>query len=84
MNWMVVWIRSAKLRLAELWIAAADRAEVTRAADAIDAMLRKDPLNVGESRQGERRVLIEPPLAVYYDVSIPDRRVFVRAVWRSN
>jgi hypothetical protein len=68
--------------LAELWVNASDRQAVTDAANLIDRLLTKDPLNVGESRDGNTRILIVPPLAVYYDVILDDHRVLIWQVWR--
>jgi hypothetical protein len=82
MTWTVVWDPSAEARLIHLWMTAPDRAAVTRAADEIDARLRRDPLNEGESRSGPYRVLFVRPLGVYYKVSEPDRLVEVLQVWR--
>lgn len=43
MSYSVTWRPSAERDLADLWNAAPDRAEVTRAADAIDAALARGP-----------------------------------------
>jgi len=53
------------------------RASLTAAANAMDRMLVADPLQVGEARYGNTRILIVDALAVYYDVVIDDRRVVV-------
>jgi hypothetical protein len=82
MSFTVVWRPLVEQDLATLWMNAPDRNAVAAAADAIDATLRRDPLGQGESRGGSTRILIAPPLAVYYDVSEADRRVSVWAVWR--
>jgi hypothetical protein len=82
MTWTVIWDPSAEARLIPLWMTAPDRAAVTRAANEIDARLRRDPLNEGESRSGPYRVLFVPPLGVSYKVSEPDRLVEVLKVWR--
>jgi hypothetical protein len=42
MNYTVVWVPSAEQELAALWMAAADRDAVTRAAHEIDQQLRTD------------------------------------------
>jgi hypothetical protein len=68
--------------LADLWLAASDRAAVTAAANAIDGRLRNDPDTAGQPRGGVTRILVEPPLAVYFDVDEPNRMVTVWAVWR--
>jgi hypothetical protein len=58
------------------------RVDVTAGANRIDKLLEKDPLAVGESRDKDRRVLIELPLGVLYKVIVPERKVIVLRVWR--
>jgi hypothetical protein len=84
MKWTVVWQPSSRDRLAELWNVGPNRATDARAADQIDLPLQRDPLNQGESRDEDVRVLIEEPLAVYYRVSQDDCMVSVFAVWLWN
>jgi hypothetical protein len=82
MRFRVGWKQSAENELATIWTNAPERAAVTAAADRIDSLLRKDPLAVGESRKGNLRVLLEPPLAVLYEVDELDLFVDVLKVWR--
>jgi hypothetical protein len=82
MRWTVVWSPGASNDLATIWLAAPDRAAITRAAHRIDTQLHNDPLNSGESRSGNERVLFEPPLAVSYEVRAADRLVTVTALWQ--
>lgn len=82
MNFTVQWTESAEQDLADLWSAAPDRAAVTASANAIDVLLSRDPLNQGESRGGDVRILILPPLAVRYRVARSSRTVSIFAVWR--
>lgn len=82
MTYTVVWRPSAEGTLAEIWTSATDRQAVTDAANAIDALLRVEPLEVGESRVANTRILTVLPLSVYYDVHEDDRLVAVWAVWR--
>ena len=82
MTYTVVWRPSAERALAEIWISAGDRRRVTDAANSIDALLRTAPLEVGESRMSNIRILTVLPLSVYYDVHEDDRLVAVWAVWR--
>jgi len=78
----VRWTSTARRLLTELWLEAADRNQVQRAADEIDRILAEDPLNAGESRVSNIRILIQRPLAVYFDVYERDRRVHVWRIWR--
>jgi hypothetical protein len=78
----VVWVESAAGELAEIWMSAADRPLITAAATDIDYCLRYRPDAAGESRGGDRRLLITGPLAVTYEVRLPDRIVKVLDVWR--
>ena len=82
MTFTVVWKPEAERALAALWNVAPDRQAVTDAADMIDILLRTEPLEVGESRVANVRILTVFPLSVYYDVREDDRLVAVWAVWR--
>ena len=81
MTYTVVWRPAAEEKLAALWTEADDRRAITSAANSIDTMLRADPLDAGESRVANIRILVIPPLSVYYDVHEDDRLV---AVWRRS
>jgi hypothetical protein len=82
MTWTVTWKPRPEQALARLWTDASDRATVSAAANAIDAALARDPEGVGEGREGNDRILFEPPLAVLYEVDPGDRKVTVFSVWR--
>jgi plasmid stabilization system protein ParE len=82
MTFTVTWSPKAKWTLAGLWNDAADRQAMRDAADTIDVLLRTGPLDVGESRVANVRILTVLPLTVYYDVREADRLVSVWAVWR--
>jgi hypothetical protein len=82
MKYTVLWKPTAENMLATLWTEAPDRAVVTRAADTIDSLLAQNPLEHGESRAGNRRVVYELPLAVDIEVLTSDMTVHVLRVWR--
>jgi hypothetical protein len=48
--------------LAAIWVDAPDRQEVTDAANVMERLFKQDPLNVGEARDGNSRILIVAPL----------------------
>lgn len=77
MKYEVIWTDTAENQLAAIWTGSPDQAAVTRAADRIDALLGYAAPELGESRPGGRRVLIEEPLAAFYEVIEDDRRVRV-------
>lgn len=81
MTYQVIWSPVAESRLADIWMKAADRTEVTRVAAEIDRSLRSGPADCGESRTGGRRIIVAAPLAAIFRVSEPDRRVVVITVW---
>ena len=81
MTFTVVWASAAEKELASIWMTAPDRSVVAAMAAAIDAMLRAAPLEHGESRGGDRRILIQGNLAVIAEVLVEDRLVRVLAVW---
>ena len=80
MIYTVIWRPAAERQLASLWTKAEDRQSITRAADDIDALLRTSPLDVGESRVSNIRILSVSPLSVYYDIHEADCLVAVWAV----
>jgi len=80
MKFTVIWKPKSERGLASIWLTADDRAAVTAAANEIDRLLRSRPLAVGESRSGNIRVLVIPPLAVHYEVLEDDCLVNVMTV----
>jgi hypothetical protein len=82
MKWTVLWKPDAERDLGELWMNADDKKAITNAANRIDISLRKDPLNVGESRADNDRIYFESPLGILYTVDTMDQMVFVERAWR--
>ena len=82
MRFTVIWSRAAQAELARLWLDASDRAAVAAAADLMDSALAQDPLNCGESRESESRIMFAHPLAIEFQVNESDRVVTVIGVWR--
>jgi hypothetical protein len=82
MSYTVVWVPAAEQELAQLWMDAAQRREVTQAAQEIDDRLRFAPADQGESRPHGRRILLVPPLGATFEILSDDRLVRVLDVWR--
>jgi len=82
MKHTAVWKPEAEEELARLWTEAPDRGDVTAAADEIDRLLDRSPLDQGESRSGATRIFFVDPIGVIYDVSEGHRLVSVLRVWR--
>jgi hypothetical protein len=82
MIFTVLWRPLAENQLAQLWMDAPDRDIVSAAADVIDFRLRRDPQSQGESREGNARILIAPPLVALFEALVDDRVVYVLEVWR--
>ena len=80
----VGWVRSALNDLADIWnqADAGDRAAISSAANRIDRILNRTPNDQGESRPKGRRVLIESPLVVIFEIVEQDRFVKVLQVRR--
>lgn len=81
MRFTVVCTASADGELAAIWIAAEDRTAVSAAAREIEKALMESPLDHGESREGNLRILFLSPLGVRYIVHADDRRVIVVQFW---
>lgn len=84
MKHTVIWSPDALNQLTELWLNALDRDAVTSAVEQIDRVLSGNPKAQGESRFGDRRVLIVPPLVVAFDVQQHANRVVVVGVGPSR
>jgi len=82
MNYTVRWLPAAEEELAGLWLDAANRAEITRAAHALDERLQLEPEQIGESRTGALRIHFEGPLGVLFRPRSDVRLVEVVHVWR--
>ena len=81
MPYTVVWVRAAEEALAQIWTQTADRAQISQAANAIDARLRLSPETAGESRAEDLRILLVPPLGVTFHIDPGARLVQVVDVW---
>jgi hypothetical protein len=84
MNYSVDWTDEADKQLADIWINASDRDDVTAAANRVEFLWRRDPLGQGESRAGDDRLMFEEPLSVYYRVDPVNHMVWVISVGRTS
>jgi len=82
MSWKVVWKPEAERRLTSIWLSDRMRQRITDATHEIDAVLATDPLNAGESRDGNDRVLFAKPLGALVEVLQDMHMVNVLEVWR--
>jgi len=80
MNYTVVWMPRAQAQLAAVWNSASDPSAVTQVTYRIDRQLAEQPLDVGESRDGNNRLAFDPPLQVLFRVFAADKRVEVVSV----
>ena len=81
MNYVVAWRAAAHERLEQIWMAAADKRDVLRAANRIDYLLADNPYLEKAIVLSAESTLIVEPLAVDYEVSETERRVFINSVW---
>jgi hypothetical protein len=81
MRYSVVWLPGATNELARIWLDAFNRDEISSAANSLDAALARAPLDHGEARDTDMRVVFSGRLGVEYRVSDADRMVQVCAVW---
>ncbi len=77
MTFAVEWLEEAEQQLADIWLNASDRQNVTEAARRVEQTLKRDPDTCGESRPGQGRIMFEPPLGVYFRVDHQARVVTV-------
>jgi len=84
MRYRVVGTPDAEGDLATLWIDAANRDEVSRVAERIDALLGEDAHLQGESREENSRVLFALPFVVEFAVVESAQIAFVVAIWKAG
>jgi hypothetical protein len=80
-RYIVHWKRTALDHLAELWLDAPDRAQITAAVAEIDRLLAARPHDAGESRSDEVRIIFSPPIGVFFEIDERSRAVNVLRVW---
>jgi hypothetical protein len=68
MKYVVIWEPPAERDLTEMWLGSRWRHAIARAADEIDAVLKREPRDCGESRDGGRRVMFVWPLGVSFKI----------------
>ena len=82
MRYAVEWTVNALDQLAEAWMNASDRGDVTAASHQLDTELRRDPMHLGESRDSSvNRTAIAMPLGIEFEIIEDDKRVRVVRVW---
>ncbi len=80
MRFTVVWLEDARDELAEIWLAADDRAAVSRAAHVIDRDLSSDPEQKGVLLSEGLWRFDTPPLRVYFSIRQLDGLVEVAQI----
>ena len=69
MSSRVIWKPEAEDDLADIWMNAPDPDVVRLAVEAIEALLTRDPVDAGDSRDDEFRIVFDGPVGVLFDVS---------------
>ena len=82
MTYKVIWNPDSERDVTELWLASRWRHAITTAADRIEVLLSENPHSIGESRAANRRIAIESPLAVEFEVDEANRTVYIHSVWQ--
>ena len=84
MTFDVEWDPAAEAELTRIWIAADAllRGTITKSTRALDRLLEKDPVNQGESRPNDRRIMFDLPLGIVYEVIPANKLVRVLFVWQ--
>ncbi len=81
MNYAVEWNPSAMEAINRLWQLTSNRDAILRAMWDIEAALRDDPHDVGESRPDDRRITYATPLGVRFEIDDAVFQVKIIAAW---
>lgn len=71
MRYTVVWLPVAEGELADLWAESSVRQRLTDAVEELERRLGDHPLQLGESRDRQRRIAFIDPIGVTFKV-LPD------------
>jgi hypothetical protein len=83
MNYRIVWSAPVEKKLTDSYLdARADGLadQFTAAVDRLERALALDPLEAGESREGEDRIAIDWPVVLWYRIDEPVRAVAIVSV----
>ena len=72
MKFTVTWTDEARDTLCELFMAVPNPGEISRLVNAIERELGRNPLGVGESRDGSMRVVMRENIGILFEVSLAD------------
>lgn len=82
MKYTVVFTELADDELAAAWVQSTNRKAVTDIANQLEALLSRDPLNAGESRDTSlNRIIWGDPIGMTFEVIPDDYNVIVHSVW---
>jgi len=84
MKYTVVWTTTAENELAQIWLDASDRQQVSDAANRLERELKRDPIRSSTIRSDYFREMYLQPLVVRFNISEDDRRVTVVSITRRN
>ena len=81
MNYRVQWDAHAFRKLRQIWVRANEPQSALQAFDLIEQQLSIDADEKGESRPGNRRILIVPPLGVIFRARPDLGEVMILDAW---
>lgn len=81
MSYQIIWKPEADRKFLELCEQPGQEAVVSAAAQEFMQLLRQDPLNVGESRSGSRRIAFVGRIAFLFSVHPDDQLIVVKSLW---
>jgi hypothetical protein len=76
-TWQVIWEDAALAELDEIWLTSPDKEGIQNTATRVNTELTFNPLEAGESRELDYRVLIKFPLVVWFQIMERFREVRV-------
>ncbi len=81
MSYIVIFTPQVNRDIVDYWIESLHQREMTRAIDDLVRQMRNDPLEIGESRGGNRRVVFQWPVGMEFEVDEENQQVEVYNFW---
>jgi hypothetical protein len=80
-SYIVIFTPQVNRDIVDYWIESLHQREMTRAIDDLVRQMRNDPLEIGESRGGNRRVVFQWPVGMEFEVDEENQQVEVYNFW---
>ncbi|MCI0365831.1 MAG: type II toxin-antitoxin system RelE/ParE family toxin [Phycisphaerales bacterium] len=81
MRYRVIFSPQADRDLVDLWLESDEQRAITEAVDDLVRRLEANPMQVGESRREMRRIALQWPVGIEFDINESSQEVHIYRFW---